>query len=351
MKKHTVFFYILLLVVTIATFLLVKPYLITILLAFFSAILFHPIYEIFMKWTKDRSGLSALLTLGAVFLLMLVPLTLLIAMTLVQVAEFKDNVIEFVNSPILNFDDIIASLNNILDKIPGFSGDITVEEATAFMQQSLKSLSAWFVGSALIIGGSSVEYITKLIVYVSLLLTFLRSKDRVTSYLMNVSPMDNKIDKLYIRRITEMSKSMILGTFVIAAVQAVMSGVVMFIFGVPYTAFWTVLMTFTGIIPLIGTQIVSIPIGIVQIASGNVWEGILLILFAVFVVGFVDNFLRPMLVTKDAELHPMLTLIGVLGGMQLFGVLGFIFGPVLMIIFYTTVETYMHHYKKQVQPK
>lgn len=347
MKKHTVFFYILLLVVTVATFFLVKPYLITILLAFFSAILFHPVYEIFMKWTKDKSGISALLTLFAVVLLMLAPLTLLIALTLAQVAQFKDNIIEFVNSPALNLDQIIDSLNSFLDTIPGFTGNLTTADATEFLQQSLKNLSSWFLDSAVLIGGSSVEYITKLIVYVSLLLTFLRSKDRVTSYLMNVSPMDNKIDKLYIRRITEMSKSMILGTFAIAAVQAVMSGIVMYILGIPYTAFWTALMTFTGIIPLIGTQVVSIPIGIVQVATGNVWEGILLILFAIFVVGFVDNFLRPMLVTKDAELHPMLTLIGVLGGMQLFGVLGFIFGPVLMIVFYTTVETYLNHYKKQ----
>ncbi|WKZ30672.1 MAG: AI-2E family transporter [Candidatus Dojkabacteria bacterium] len=346
MKKNQIFFYLFFVLITIATFFLVKPYLVTVILAFFSALLFYPIYEVILKRTKNRSALSAILTLFVVLIIMLIPMTLLIGLTLRQVAEFKDNILSIVGGTSVNIDQVIMAVNNLLDKIPGVEEELTTEEVVVFVQQSLKSLTTWLLGSALLVGNNALELITKFILYVTLLLTFLVNRDKIVDFIMHISPMDNKVDRLYIKRVSEMSKSMILGTLAISAAQAASTALVMYLLGIPYSVFWGALMTFTGIIPFVGTQIVSVPVAIFEIASGNIWEGVLLILFAIFVVGFIDNFLRPMLVTKEAELHPMLTLLGVLGGMKLFGVLGFILGPVLMIIFYTTVETYLKYYKK-----
>jgi predicted PurR-regulated permease PerM len=171
------------------------------------------------------------------------------------------------------------------------------------------------------------------------------NKDKLVELAKQASPLDNEIDNLYLKRIAAMSIAMVKGTFIIALLNALVTGFFLWIAGVDYVAFWILISLFVSLIPL-GAGIVSVPIGVVLILTGNIWQGLLQIISYLLIVSNIDNLLRPKLVPKESGLHPALTILGIFGGIKLFGFLGIIFGPMLMIFLVTTFEVYMKYYRR-----
>jgi predicted PurR-regulated permease PerM len=153
------------------------------------------------------------------------------------------------------------------------------------------------------------------------------------------------LDQKYVDRVTAMTRAMVKGIFVIAVAQGVIAGLFFWIAGVKYAIFWMVLAIFFSILPL-GANVIAIPIGIVLLVIGDIWQGVLVILGSVFIVSNIDNLLRPRLVAKEAELNSALVLLSAFGGLKLFGFLGVVYGPVIMIFLVTTVEIYLEHYRQ-----
>jgi len=212
-----------------------------------------------------------------------------------------------------------------------------------WIQQGAKTIGTFFLERLPDISSGAFQLFTFVIVFIIVLYSLFPVQDKLIKFLKDISPLDDRIDSIYITRIIAMSKSMVRGTFFIAIVQGIISGIFLAIVGVDYVLFLTILMIFLGVIPMVGSGFVMVPIGIIMLFTGNIWQGILLILVNVFVVGNIDNFMRPKLVLKEAELHPALIILGVIGGLQYFGLLGFIYGPVIMILLITTIEIYTNH--------
>jgi predicted PurR-regulated permease PerM len=164
-------------------------------------------------------------------------------------------------------------------------------------------------------------------------------------YLHKLSPLNDELDRHYVNRIKSMTISMVRGTLVISLVQGTLTALFLSIAGVHYAAFFGLMATVASIIPL-GSGVIALPIGILLIASGNVWQGILQIAGNLLVVTNVDNFLRPRLVSKEAALHPALVLLGLFAGLWHFGFLGAIYGPVIMIFIVTTIEIYQKRFSE-----
>lgn len=119
------------------------------------------------------------------------------------------------------------------------------------------------------------------------------------------------------------------GHVMIAFAQGLLAGIGLWIFGVPNVLFWTFMMILLGFIPMIGSALVWLPAAIYLALLGNVTSAALLILYGLVIVGGSDNFLRPMVVDEDADIHPFFILVGLIGGVGLFGPVGIFLGPVL----------------------
>jgi predicted PurR-regulated permease PerM len=137
-----------------------------------------------------------------------------------------------------------------------------------------------------------------------------------------------------------MTKAMVKGQFIIALAQGIVDASLLWVVGIDYFFFWLVLLTFLSIIPL-GGGIIVIPIGIILILTGNIWQGLVLILGHILIVTNIDNILRPKLVPKDAKLDSALLILSVFAGIAMFGFLGIVIGPVIMILIVTTIEAYI----------
>jgi predicted PurR-regulated permease PerM len=134
-------------------------------------------------------------------------------------------------------------------------------------------------------------------------------------------------------------QAMFLGIFVIAVAQGLVCGIFFWIAGVPYAPLWTLLAVVASLFPL-GASLVAVPIGIFQIVIGDYIQGTVVIIGYFLVVSNVDTLLRPRLVPKEAEMNFVLVLLSALGGLELFGFFGVVYGPVLMVVFLTALSVY-----------
>ena len=161
---------------------------------------------------------------------------------------------------------------------------------------------------------------------------------------MKVSPLDDAIDQLFLDRLRIMTKSMMLSIVVVALIQGTVTGLLMALAGTPHVIPLTIASIVMAILPG-GAAIVALPVGLVQILTGNLWGGILIILGTLTFVAGLANQIRPMLVSKEAYLNRAFVLLSVFSGIAVFGFMGIVYGPLIMILFTTVLEVYLKYYR------
>ena len=329
------FFYGLLSLVLVASFFIISPFIGSIILAFLTAAMSQPVYQYFLRIFKQNETISSLLSMVLVVLIVLLPLLILVQMTIMQLLQFSSDIRTYTNEHEVNLETGVSYLNDVIETIPYFDEEITVEQAQITIEQSVSSGARFIADRVVRTGAGSLDIVTQLFVYLFLLFFFLPLQKKIPEMIAKLSPLDDELDFLFFRKATAMAQSMLLGTLVISIIQALLGGLVLYLAGAPYVIFWVVLMTFLGVIPVVGSSTVLIPAGLLFAASGQLVTGVSILLISILVISSVDNILRPYLVSKEAELHPAFVLIGVLGGIKMFGLLGVIYGPVIMILLVT----------------
>lgn len=345
-KQNIYFFFGLFFLVGALVLTMLLPYLSLILLAFIIATSARPIYFWLYKHTKENDSLSVVGTILFLLFILGIPIALVIAITVNQVQVFAEDINEFSQNQLTEYDsfgDVLDGLNVALEQLPG-DVQISEDQIVSRISESAGPASEFIIDQLLSFGSNSLTIMTNSLLFLILLATFISVQPKMIDFYKRLSPLDNKLDDILISRVLEMSKSMLNGTFVVALVQGVLGGVLLALLGVPYAFFFGLLGTFLAIIPL-GSGLIQIPIGLVQILLGNVWQGVTIILFHFLVTSNVDNLLRPRLVKKEVRLPDAYTLLGIFGGISLFGFLGFIYGPVLMILFKSLLDVYLEYYK------
>ncbi len=343
-----IFFYLLLAATIYITYLLVQPFLNVVVFSLVIVVTFKPAYDRFLGWSGGRQGIAVTATIATIFLLVLVPVWLVIDVTITQAFQFASDIGD---AGVLDLRDrdisvasIVADINEILLTIPfAESYQLTEAEVTQAVQRIVQPLGAFMTSSVVTLGSVSIEWITRLVIFLSLLIALFPSYERIIQLIKDMSPLDDDIDQKYINRVTAMTTSMVKGVFVIALAQGLAAGVFFWIAGVKYTFFWTLLSIFFAFLPL-GVNAVGIPIAVVLLLTGNIWQGVLVLAGCTLVITNIDNVLRPILVPKEAYLHPALVVLSAFGGLYLFGFLGVIYGPVIMIFLVTTIEIYLEYY-------
>ncbi len=246
----------------------------------------------------------------------------------------------------------IDAVNRLLTPLP-FLMDYQLTEAmlTANLARYLEPVRAYLTGFLLAVGSSSLDLITNAIIFISLVGAALPNYPRLTQWLKKLSPLHDDLDTKILNRITIMTMSMFQGVIVIAIAQGLVAGLLFLITSTPFALLLTLLAIACGVIPL-GASIVVIPVGLYQLFSGNYWQAGVLFLGYFLVVANIDNVLRPMFVSKETPLNPALVVLSAFGGLSWFGLLGVIYGPVIMIVLMTLIEIYKEYFAiEQIQSK
>jgi predicted PurR-regulated permease PerM len=179
---------------------------------------------------------------------------------------------------------------------------------------------------------------------------FLRDGRRILEKIFYYAPLSHDDEMMVLERLTSVTRATIKGTVVIGIIQGALAGIGFWVAGLGGAAFWGTIMAILSIVPGIGAALVWIPAVIYLILTGQIMPGLLLGVWCIAVVSTVDNILRPMLVGKDAKMPDLLILVGTLGGLLLFGPIGFIVGPVVCGLFLTVWDIYGTTFKDVLPP-
>lgn len=177
-----------------------------------------------------------------------------------------------------------------------------------------------------------------------LLYYFIKDGDSFVLWLKDTVPLPEDIQDSLIRRTNITTWAVVKGHVLVAIAQGLVAGIGLYIAGVPNPYFWTFVMTILAFLPIVGSFIIWGPAGVYLIAIDQIAAGIFLLVYGAIVVGLTDNFLRPLVVDKSAEIHPAVIIIGVLGGVYLFGAPGLFIGPVIFGILRASLAVFKNNY-------
>jgi predicted PurR-regulated permease PerM len=345
------YFLLIVLVITAVFFVnMIKFFLLPVFLAVVFTGLFYPFYRLILKATRNRKSISAFLCCFIIILGLLVPVYVigdLVAREAIELYESaEDGVREFIRSIESGDARWFASLLD--SRIVGLLGlDRINWQAT--IEDIIKN-SASMLGSVI---NKATRETFILVVHVFILLFamfyFFRDGESILKRLKYLSPLDERYEDEFINKFGSMSRATIKGVLVIAIIKGVLGGLTFWIFGITGPILWGVVMVILSIIPLVGVWLVMIPAGIVMMVMGDVWQGITIILIGVVFIGNIDNVLNPILVGRDTGMHELLIFLSTIGGLSVFGIMGFLVGPMIASMLVTLLHVYSIEFKEQLE--
>ncbi|GAB3017043.1 AI-2E family transporter [Mycobacterium bourgelatii] len=332
-----------------------RQYFVLIVVAAVFAYLFTPLFNWFNK--RVNTGLSATFTLLSALAVVIVPVGLLVGLAIVQIARMVEHVADWVKAtnPSELGQRTLQLANDLLARIPFAHVTVTEEQLRKAMVTVAQTAGEWLLHFLQNTAGSLAGAITSAIIFLYVFVALLTNQEKLRTLIGQLNPLGEEATDLYLKKMGSMVRGTVNGQFVIAFCQGVTGAASIYIAGFHHGFFiFAIVLTALSIIPL-GGGIVTIPFGIGMILFGNIGGGIFVVLIHLLVVTNIDNFLRPILVPRDARLNSALMLLSVFAGISMFGPWGIIIGPVLMIMIVTTIDVYLAVYKgvelKPVEPK
>jgi predicted PurR-regulated permease PerM len=326
-------FLLLLTLVTIGFGWILLPYFGAVFWGAVLAILFAPLYGRLLKATGRKPTVAALLTLLAIVVMVILPVSLIVSALVQQAVGVYGQISSGHMDFGLYFRQIIGALPqwlvSLLDRY-----DLTT---LATLQQKLSAAAAEFsqvaARRAIEVGRNAMDFLLSMFIMLYLLFFLLRDGQALTARIREAVPLSRDYKVRLFGNFATVVRATVKGNVLIAIAQGALGGLIFWILGIQAALLWGVVMAILSLLPAIGAALVWGPVAVYLLASGQVWQGVTLILFSTCVIGLVDNFLRPILVGKDIKLPDYLVLLSTLGGMALFGLNGFVIGPVIAALF------------------
>jgi predicted PurR-regulated permease PerM len=326
-------FLLLLLAVSLAFAWILWPYFDAVFWGVVLAILFAQPHRRVVRAVGGRRNVAALITLLVCLVVVILPIGLVSA-ALVQEASLVYQGIQSKKFDVAAYvQQVVAALppwlTNLLDRF-GLGDLASVQDKLA---AGAAQASRFIATQALNIGQNAFEFLVGLGVMLYLLYFLLRDGRGIAARIGRAIPLSDAHKAHLFGKFTAVIRATVKGNVAVAAVQGALGGLMFWMLGVQASLLWGVLMALLSLLPAIGAAIVWVPVAIWFLLAGAVWKGVALIAFGVFVIGLVDNILRPMLVGKDTQMPDWLVLVSTLGGIALLGINGFVIGPVIAALF------------------
>jgi len=316
------------------------PFLRPLLLGAMLAGLCHPLYRWLVRCFRGRTSLASFTTLLILVLLAVGPLGAFGGVVISQAVEVSEKAIpwarqHFGPSSPFNVHDWVASRFPVL--APYLPSQESIVEHVG---SAAKSAGGYLVTAASRITAGTATFLLNAFVMLYAMFFFLRDGRAILEKVIYYIPLRHEDELQMIERFTSVTRATIKGTVIIGIVQGALAGVALWLAGIEGSAFWGTIMVILSVIPGVGSALVWVPAAIYLFVTDRVLAAILVTVWCAAVVGTIDNVLRPTLVGKDAKMPDLLILVGTLGGLFLFGPIGFIAGPLVFGLFLTVWEIY-----------
>ena len=328
---------------------ILKPFLVPFFLAFVIYQLFKGWYKKINKKITNSPSIASLLTCLLLFLVLIVPFLITVSLISkeasdlhqkIQTTDWQPYVTSISNLPMLEQYGI--NLENL--NIKKFAIDNSQE-----ITQGTKN-----VGSFVFFIVKSIYQQTSHILFMIFVMFFtlyylFKDGEKIMKKIMDLSPLKNKDEEKLINNFISISKATLKGSLVIAIIQGLLIVLVFLITGVSSPVLWGVITILFALIPLVGSAFIWLPVGVAMFLLGHIWQSITILVIGGVIISSVDNVLRPKLVGDNSSLHPLLVFFSILGGIAFFGISGFLFGPIMIVLLLSLLDIYKTEFKKELR--
>lgn len=329
-------------------YLILAPFLLSIIWAILLAIVFYPLFRKLQHSLIKKEFLSALLMTLLVLVVIVLPFGLLMASLAGEVVDLYHQVEEIIKTGQLQaYLDRMKEIPFVQWILAGLGQrfDFSKTNPLPLLLKNLSQISTFiFNQTTMLLKGLSSFVIGFFFTLISLYY-FFKDGSRLFEGLKETVPLPYKQRDLLIRRFNDMIYATIYGGLLIGILQGLLGGLSFWMLGLPSPVFWGTAMALLSFIPLGGTALIWVPAAIILFIQGAVAKGLILLGLGVFVISMVDNILRPFFISTRTKIHPLLLFFAVLGGVNAFGFIGFIAGPLIATLFLTMVEIYIEGIK------
>ncbi|MCP4687756.1 MAG: AI-2E family transporter [Desulfobacterales bacterium] len=328
---------------------LLWPFLSIIVLAFVITGVFDPVYLYFRR--RLRPSLASILTCILVFFTLFLPTVFLVGVLSKEAYSLyligKNQVFSEELRLWIENNDVIGNLNTVLSQ---FQMKITGEMLNMAISEILKWVGLYLADQARGIGANIINFVINFFLMILIVYFLLIDSRRFLSFIVDLSPLPNDQDRKLVEKFKEIAGAVLIGNGLCGLIQGLVGGSLFAIFGLKSPILWGVIMGFLAFLPIVGIGLVLIPAGLILMFDGQIGTGVFFIIFYFLLSMGIEYIFKPKLVGERIKMHTILVFLSFIGGLNLFGLLGIIYGPLVMTAFLTLTEMYKANYRKIVDP-
>ncbi|MBI2618134.1 AI-2E family transporter [Candidatus Kaiserbacteria bacterium] len=341
---QSILFFSLLVVGTSAFIWLINDFLMPIFWAIVLAIVFHPVHTKWLLLLK-REALASLCTLLTIIVIIFAPLWFIGGLVVDESLRVYERIssADVSSSRISLIEHTVMALGKL--ESYGIKEKDVKEKLVSFGQTA----SAWVAEQAIVFGQATFGVLISFFLMLYVLFFLLRDGRGIEEKVLRVLPLGHEREKILFRNFVLVTRSIFKGTLVIALVQGAIGGILFYIAGIESALLWAVVMALLSVIPAVGPGIVWLPAGIVLLISGAYVQAAVVLLGGAIIISLIDNILRPILIRRDIHMPDMIVLVSTLGGLALFGITGFIIGPVIAGFFFSMWSIFERDYQRELE--
>ncbi|HKJ01232.1 MAG TPA: AI-2E family transporter [Longimicrobiales bacterium] len=329
--------------ITILFLVMIRQFLMAVLLAAIFSGMAHPLYSALLRRVKGRKGLASVGTLAVIALVIGLPLLAIVGLVANQAVEVSQAAGPWIERQIGEVDQIDRWIQQfpLLDRVPGLRTVLpNGEEIVAKAGEVASATGKFLVGSLADVTRGTLGFFMQLFILLYAMFFFLVDGRSILDRILYYVPLSPADEERLLEKFVSVARATLKGSLLIGIIQGLLAGVAFWAAGIPGAAFWGTVTVVVSIIPAIGAALIWGPMVIYLLVTGHAVAGIGLLVWSSVVVSTVDNFLRPRLVGRDTRMSDILILLSTLGGLVLFGPVGFIVGPIVAALFVTVWHLY-----------
>lgn len=311
------------LILIVLSVIILWPIFLSIIAGLILAYIFYPLYKIILRVVREKNISSLIIVLLIIFILF-IPLWFLFPMITRQVFE------------VYSFTQKIDFSGMIGDILPQTISTDTIAMINSFISKLVNAVFSRFSESLLNIPSLLLQAIVILFVF----FFAMRDGDKLKEFAKGISPFSSTFEESIIKQFKDITNSVLYGFFVVGVIQGITTGIGLFIFGMPQALLLSAVATVAAILPVLGAWAVWIPAAIYLFVQGHTGAAIGLALYGVLIISLVDNALRPYLVSRKTNISSAIVLIGMIGGLIVFGIIGLVLGPLILSYLIILLDAY-----------
>jgi predicted PurR-regulated permease PerM len=330
---------------------LILPFLSTIVLAAVVTGVFNPVYRYIIKTFGASQVFAALITCTLIFFILFVPILFLTGILSKEAYDFylmgKTAVLDGQVKNFLENYRIIEKINALLSNI---NMKVTIEDLNRSISELGKAVGLFLFDQAKMITSNIFSFVVNFFFMLLIIFFLFMDSAKLVDFIVDLSPLPKDQDEKLIQKFKDMAGAVLVGNGLGGIIQGTIGGVVFALFGLNAPFLWGVLMALLAFLPIVGIGVVFIPTAVFMFIKGRLFAGCFFIGFYILLSFGIEYIFKPKIVGNRVKMHTLLVFLAIIGGMKLFGILGIIYGPLIVTCFLTLVDIYHENYQKMVEP-